>query len=128
MNANPQVQITFHGVDHSDAVENRIREKITKLEKIAERIISCHVVVEAPHKHGHKGKIYNVKIDLTVPGQEIVVSRNPELRHSHEDIYVAIRDSFNEAKRQLQELMSRRQSKTKQHHMQQQTPGSEISE
>lgn len=115
MNTINPVQITFHGVDHSDAIENRIREKIEKLEKYAGQIISCHVVVEAPHKHVHKGKLYSIKIDLTIPGHEIVVNRDSHLDHSHEDIYVAIRDSFDEAKRRIQDCTRRMQGKVKSH-------------
>lgn len=115
MTTSSPVQITFHGVDHSDAIESRIRKKIEKLEKLAGKIITCHVVVEVPHKHMHKGKLYSIKIDLSVPGDEIVVNRDSDKDHSHEDIYVAIRDSFNEAKRQLQDYLRRRQGKTKTH-------------
>ena len=115
MTIDSPVQITFHGVDHSDAIEDRIRQKITKLEHIAGHIVSCHVIVEAPHKHVHKGVLYNIKIDLTVPGHKIVVNRNSDQDHSHEDIYVAIRDSFNEAKRRLQDSMNRMQGKVKTH-------------
>lgn len=115
MTIDTPVQITFHGVDHSDAIENRIRQKITKLEQIAGHIVSCHVVVEVPHKHTHKGKLYNIKIDLTIPGHKIVVNRNSHLDHTHEDIYVAIRDSFNEAKRRLQDSMRRMQGNVKTH-------------
>jgi ribosomal subunit interface protein len=115
MNSNIQVQISFHGVEHSDAIESRIREKISKLEKFTGQISRCHVVVETPHKHMHKGKLYSIKIDLTIPGHEIVVNRDSPLDHSHEDIYVAIRDSFNEAKRRLQDHMRRSQGKVKMH-------------
>lgn len=127
MNTSSQTQITFHGVDHSDAVENRIRNKIIKLEQFAGRLTSCRVVVESPHKHGHKGKLYNIKIDLTLPGHEIVINRNSHMDHSHEDIYVAIRDSFREAKRRLQDCMRRRQIKSglPHHNLQ---PGQEVPE
>lgn len=128
MNSNPNIQITFHGVEHSDAIENRIREKIAKLQKLGGDLISCRVVVEAPHKHVHKGKLYSIKIDMTVPGHEIVVNRNSSMDHSHEDIYVAIRDSFNEAKRQLQNFMRRRQGKVKTHRNPPPKSGSEIEE
>ena len=109
-----QVQISFHGVDHSDAVENEIRERIGKLEQFADRMIHCHVVVESPHKHGHKGRLYKVNIDLTLPGHEIVVNRGSDTDHSHEDVYVAIRDSFKEARRQLQDFTRRRQDQERQ--------------
>ena len=51
--------------------------------------------------HHHKGNLYHVRIDISVPGDEIVVSREPHKDHSHEDAYVTIRDAFDAAKRQL---------------------------
>ena len=116
MNSHPQTQITFHGIEHSDAVESEIRSKIAKLEKFSERITSCRIVVESPHKHRKKGRIYSIKIDLTIPGHEIVINRSSKLDHSHEDIYVAIRDSFREAKRKLQDYNRRRQEHSGLHH------------
>ena len=94
-------QITFKDIDHSDAIESRVRDKIAKLETYSDRITSCRVVIAAPHRHRHKGKIYDVRIDLTLPGEEIAVAHEGPENHAHEDVYVAIRDSFEAARRQL---------------------------
>ena len=108
------LQISFRDIEHSDAVEARIREKVEKLELYFDRITSCRVVVEAPHRHNHKGKLYHVRVDLTLPGEEIVVARDPKDAHAHEDIYVAIRDSFEAARRQLKKHVRQlRQSRHK---------------
>ena len=96
------VQITFRGMDTSAAVEARILDKTAKLDTFHERITSCRVVVEAPHKRHHKGKLYLVSIDVTVPGGEFVVNTGKRFNHSHEDVYVAIRDAFNAMRRQLE--------------------------
>ncbi|HKJ71549.1 MAG TPA: HPF/RaiA family ribosome-associated protein, partial [Gammaproteobacteria bacterium] len=72
------LEVTFRGMDHSDAMEAKIRERAEKLERYVERIMGCRVVVEAPHKHHHKGKIYHVSLDVTVPGNELVVNRDPK--------------------------------------------------
>lgn len=97
------LEITFHNMDHSDAVDANIREKAAKLERYFDRIIGCRVVVEAPHKHSRKGKMYEVRVDISVPGKEIVVNRNGPKNHAHEDVYVAIRDAFAAAGRQLED-------------------------
>lgn len=78
-------------------------EKAEKLEQYHDRITSCRVVVEAPHRHSRKGKLYVVTVDVTVPGAQLVV--NTEKRHhpSHEDAYVAVRDAFNAMTRQLED-------------------------
>lgn len=97
------VEITFKEMERSAAVEARIRELAAKLERVFDRVVRCAVMVETPHRHQHKGRQYHVRIRLTVPGGEIVASHDPGPNESHEDIYVAVRDSFNAAKRQLED-------------------------
>ena len=109
------LQITFHNMESSDAIEAKIREKADKLERFADQIMRCRVVVEAPHKHHHKGKLYRVKIDMTLPGDEIVVSHDPGDDQAHEDVYVAIRDTFDAARRQLEDFVRRQRHKVKLH-------------
>jgi ribosomal subunit interface protein len=100
-------QISFHGMDQSPAVEERVRERIGHLERFHDHIVSCHVKIEAPHRHGHHGNVYRVSIDLNVPGHEVVVSNAHELNHAHEDLYVALRDSFDAAERRLEDVVRR---------------------
>lgn len=109
------LQITFRNIEPSEAVEARIREKVDSLENFFKDIMSCRVIVEAPHKHHHKGNIYAVKIDITLPGDEIITDRNPPQDHAHEDVYVAIRDSFDAARRQLEDYARLRRNKVKTH-------------
>ena len=92
------MQITIRDMDHSDALEAHIRDKVNKLEEFFNHIISCRVVVEVPHKHHQQGKQFNVRIDIGVPGGEIVVNRD----HA-EDVYVALRDGFDAAKRKIED-------------------------
>lgn len=109
------VQITFRGMPTSDAVERRIREKAAKLEHYHDRITSCRVVVEAPHRRHHKGRLYTVSIDLTVPGAELVVNNEKRFHHSHEDVYVALRDAFNAMRRQLEDFARTQRGDVKMH-------------
>ena len=109
------LKITFKDIPQSDFVEKKIREKVEKLEQFAGDITSCRVTVEAPHQHHNKGNLYNVKVDVTLPGEEIVATRNPAEHHAHEDIYVAIRDAFNAARRQLENYVRKRRGKVKKH-------------
>jgi len=109
------LELSFHNMDQSDAVEANVRERAAKLERYFDRIIGCRVVVEAPHKHSRKGKIYEVRIDISVPGKEIVVNRNGPKNHAHEDIYVAIRDAFNAAGRQLEDHARKVRGEIKNH-------------
>jgi ribosomal subunit interface protein len=104
------LQITLRDIEHSEALENHIREKADKLETFFEPIMSCRVVVEMPHQHKHNGKGFNVRIDIGVPGSEIVVNRD-----RNEDVYVALRDAFDAAKRQLEDYAHRIRRETKNH-------------
>lgn len=98
-------QIRFRGMEPSPSVEAVIAERIERLERFHDRITSCTVVVEAPHRHGRHGKIFHVRVDIAVPGREIVTGREPEENHAHEDVYVAIRDAFDAAQRQLEDVV-----------------------
>lgn len=109
------LEISFRNMDPSPAVEARIREKAAKLERFHDRIIACTVVVEAPHRHQHKGKLYSVHIDISVPGKDLVVDRAKPLDHSHEDVYVAVRDAFNAAGRRLEDYTRRMRGDVKTH-------------
>jgi ribosomal subunit interface protein len=104
------LQVTLKDMPQSDAVESRIREKAEKLARFYDRIMSCRVVVETPQRHQHQGKLYSVRIDLTVPGAELVANRAQD-----EDVYVAIRDAFVAITRQLEDFARRQRGEVKSH-------------
>ena len=108
------LEIVFHNVDRSPAVEAAVRERAAKLEQFAE-ITSCRVTVGAPHKAHQQGNLYTVRVDLRFPGGEAVVIRAPSENHSHEDVYVALRDAFKAARRQLQDRQRIRRGDVKPH-------------
>lgn len=112
------VQIAFRGMDSSPALEARINEKTEKLEQYHDRITSCRVVVEAPHRHSRKGKLYVITIDVTVPGAELVVNTEKRHHRSHEDVYVALRDAFNAMTRQLEDHARETRGQVKTHESQ----------
>jgi ribosomal subunit interface protein len=93
------LQITVRDFPQSEALEARIREKAAKLEEFNPRITSCRVTVEESRKHHHQGRHFQVSLDVRVPGKEIVVNHA-----HHEDAYVALRDAFDAARRQLKEI------------------------
>ena len=107
------LQVTFRQMDPSDAVQEAIRKRSDKLVQFYDRIVSCRVVVHAPHRHHHKGKLYSISVDVKVPDGDVAVHRDAVERHAHEDIYVAIRDAFDAAERQLDELIHRRRGEVK---------------
>lgn len=104
------LQITVKDITVSPALESHIRDKSEKLQRYYDRICSCRVVIESPQKHKHNGKLYKVRIDLSVPGKELVVTRK-----QNEDIYIAIRDAFNALERQLEDHARKRHGRVKTH-------------
>ena len=97
------LQISFRNMDPSPAIETVVREKAAKLGRFFERIVSCDVTIEAPHRHHHKGKLYKVRIDIGMPGNDVHVNQEGPKNRAHEDVYVAIRDAFDAAVRQLED-------------------------
>jgi ribosomal subunit interface protein len=104
------VQISFRDLAKSEAVETAIREKADRLNRFSEHIMSCKVMAGMIQKHKHQGKLFNIRIDLTLPGAEIVVNRDKA-----EDIYVAIRDAFDAVKRRIEDHEQRIRGDVKLH-------------
>jgi cold shock CspA family protein/ribosome-associated translation inhibitor RaiA len=109
------LQIAIRNVPHAEMIEELIRRKAEKLEHFCEHIMGCRVVVEVPHRHHEHGNIYQVRIDITVPGEEIVVNREPAENVSHRDYHVAVRDAFDAADRLLEDYVRRRRGDVKLH-------------
>jgi cold shock CspA family protein/ribosome-associated translation inhibitor RaiA len=99
------LRLSFRNMEPPIGVEDVVRARVADLERFFDRITACNVVVEARHRHHRQGKLYHVRIDLNVPGREIVVQREPAEHHAHEDLPVTIRDAFNAAQRQLQDYV-----------------------
>ena len=101
------LQVTFRGMSPSEAVAASVREKAGWLENFSDQVLHGRVVVEEPHRHQHQGKIFHVRIELSIRGGTIVVNREAEKEAAHEDVYVAIRDAFEAARRQLEDFSER---------------------
>jgi len=124
------VQITFRNVDSSASVMARVQAEADKLDQYFDRITSCRVIVEAPHRHRQRGDSFHVRIEVGVPGKELVVTHEPtlesgeesdwhkniELDGPHRDVYVAIHDSFDAMRRQLRNYAHRLRNEVKTHH------------
>jgi ribosomal subunit interface protein len=104
------LQITFHGMQPSDAVEDAVRRKCEHLERFATDIMSCRVVVDLQEQRQRQGRPFGVRIELTLPGRDLVVNRV-----RNEDVYVALRDAFDDMKRQLEDTVRQRRGDEKEH-------------
>jgi ribosome-associated translation inhibitor RaiA len=102
------LQITFHGVTHSGAVEAKIRSRASKLARSCDSIIGCRVAIEAPHRHSTTGREYEVRVEVAVPGEKIVASGKAGHHQAFADLILAVRRAFDAVRRQLEEYEERR--------------------
>lgn len=99
-----EFQIVFHNIDQSEALTDSVNKRVEKLRRYNGDIIGGRVVLDSPHNNHHKGKVYSVTLELRTPTKEVVVTQEQHDNHAHEDLYVAIRDAFNAAERQLKSV------------------------
>jgi ribosome-associated translation inhibitor RaiA len=127
------VQITLRHVPFPDLIEPDVRRRAAKLDRYYDRIMSCRVLVERTHRHHVGGTHFHVRIDLGVPGGEVIVSRASSLHGTAQDIdqererkqnevdpvhkhaRVAVREAFDIARRRLQDYARRQRGSVKVH-------------
>lgn len=105
------VRIHFLDMPRAESIEARIGARVTRLARFSDGIQNCEVWVQSPHGHHRRGLLYRVRVRLTVPGEEIVIENQPET----DDVYVAIREAFDAARRQLEDYERRRRGQLKAH-------------
>ena len=99
-----RLQISFHGMESSAALEARIRDRFAQIERRCPEVTGCRISVEKESRHHVKGNLFRVGLLLHRPGRDVVVSRGGPKDQGHEDVYIALRDTFDAAERQLAEL------------------------
>ena len=104
------LQVTYRGLESSAALEDAVREKAAKLEQFHPRLMSCRVVIERAARHKTRGKQFVVRVDLKAPGGEIAVNRDHD-----DDVYVALRDAFDAARRKLEDFAREIRGDVKRH-------------
>lgn len=112
------LEINVEGMEPSEAVEAKIRQRALGLERYSRRILRCEVWVKAEHGHHRKGPFYAVRIRLTVPNEEILVDFQP----AQDDVYVAIRQAFDAARRKIEDAERGRPGHTRGHEQRHRRP------
>jgi ribosome-associated translation inhibitor RaiA len=108
------VEVHFHGLEKSTAVEERVREKVDKLARHFDRMTHCRVVVEAPHRNPQRPKIYQIKIEVGMPGRSpIVVSHERAGSDATEELGLALRDAFEAALRKVEDVSTKLSQRSK---------------
>lgn len=106
--------VSFKGVPVSEVVRTACWDEAEKLNRYYDRITSCHVTVALPQRH-HKGNHFDIHVRLAVPGGDVVVTRVPPQHSTDENPQLAVRDAFDEARRQLQDHVRRLRDQSRQH-------------
>ena len=102
------LDITFKNAKRSDPVEAVVRERVDKLGQIFDHIISCRVTLDVPNRTPNYDVLnHRVNVEINVPGEELVASREPNENDNFNDIYVTIRDAFDAAEQQLRSYAGR---------------------
>ena len=109
------VEIRFRHMRSSAAIEASVREHAAKLDRFHPHLTSCRVMIEELHGGHHKGAVFHVRIDVTVPGHELVAHSEPPPQHVHKEVHLALRDAFDEMRRELQDDIQRRRGEVKSH-------------
>jgi cold shock CspA family protein len=69
-------EIALSGVEMTPFIDKLITDGISKLEQVCNYIISTRIALEFDQKRHLTGNAYRMRIDIRVPGQEIVVKRS----------------------------------------------------
>ncbi len=111
----PILEVNYRNVDKTTQIENLIEEKLLKLQEVCGDLISCRVSLEMPQQHQRAGNPFRVRLDLKVPGKEIVTVRESGEGDMHDPLPKVVREAFAAARRQLKEYMKRKQGEVKAH-------------
>jgi len=108
------LEVHFHNMDHSDALEERAREAAAKLENACPQLQSCRVFIEAAHYRKGTGNMYEVRIDMRVPGQEVAVHlTQDEDATKNEDAHSLVTRTFKLAEKRLRAYLDKKMDKRK---------------
>jgi len=93
----------------------------------------CRVLIQFPHPHRSRGRPVHIRIELAVPGEDIIVNqqttrhftgkcsltesvqRAAAMKLGHKDVVVAIHDAFDVARRRLEDFARRQRADIKTH-------------
>jgi ribosome-associated translation inhibitor RaiA len=109
------IQVSFHGLEHSDALETTCKRSVSKLERYCKDITSCRVTVGKSQHRRSSGDLYELRIGLRVPGRTLVVNRVAPVHASNVQLALALREAFDSLRRRLQDHVRVRRGAVKAH-------------
>ncbi|AOI99807.1 HPF/RaiA family ribosome-associated protein [Burkholderia sp. LA-2-3-30-S1-D2] len=106
----PPYELVFQGMPRSDALEAEAARHVSKLDRFRQDISHCRVNVVLDEKRDHQGKPFNIRIEITIPGHQLVSSKEHD-----EDVYVALRNAFSNVTRMLEDTGRKQRGRGKRH-------------
>ena len=125
------LQVTFRNMAVAPVLEEEVRARAAWLETFYGELVGCRVLIEFPHRHQSRGRQVHIRVELSVPGEDIVVSQETNLhftfghalaeaadttlagQHDHRDVVIAIHDAFDVARRRLEDFARRQRADVK---------------
>jgi ribosomal subunit interface protein len=102
------LEISFRDIEHSDGIEQLIREKASKISSIYDSVTGIRAVVAMPHNHSNKGKLAHVSLEIGLPGETVAITNDNHDNKAHEDMYIAVKDAFEIAQRKIRKIHEKR--------------------
>lgn len=96
-------RLSFRNMDKPMGMEERVQEKVGQLERLHSNITDCRVMIERRNHRHWKGDLFQVCIDVSVPGATIVVNHTPPQDSAQEPLSATIHHAFDEMRRRLEE-------------------------
>ncbi len=110
------LEISFHGLETSESLEQIIRNDAAKLERVCDRLISCRVGIKLDQKSSNTSNQFRIKIEMRVPpGHNLVVTNKSGVKDAPDDLPAVIKTTFKSAHRRLKQLMEKQQGARKSH-------------
>ena len=110
------IEIAFHNLPKSDWAENEIRDHVSRLEEIYDRLTTCRVRVDQRASNANNSIPPVVRIEMSVPGHnDIVVAHEPDhlqRKFQTPDLHNAINEAFRIAERRLTQYKDQLQDRT----------------
>ena len=107
------LEVSYRDLEPSDLIRNLVEEKFRKVERLYPDLTGCHIMIEQLNQRHQSGNLYHVRIDLFLPGKELVISSSAHDKSARQDLYQTIVDAFETAHRRLDEYLEKRRARKK---------------
>jgi ribosome-associated translation inhibitor RaiA len=109
-------EITYHDVPKAGWIEDYVRQRIGRIERLADDIIACRVAIEREQHNHQTGNRYRVRVELSIPPRkELVAAKTGTVADPHADLRPVIKNAFEAVERQLKKESAKRRGAVKHH-------------